>query len=61
MTVRLYLKPELGRYTLVRLSAAPVQAFLNKHLAAWRSGHIAVKAELVSALGVIEGLAIFAP
>ncbi|HEY5356183.1 MAG TPA: tyrosine-type recombinase/integrase [Streptosporangiaceae bacterium] len=37
MTVRLYLKPQLGRYSLTRLSASRVQAFLNEQLSAGRS------------------------
>jgi integrase len=36
-TVRLYLRPALGRHSLVRLSAARVQAFLNGQLAAGQS------------------------
>jgi integrase len=35
--VRLYLRPALGRHSLVRLSAARVQAFLNSQLAAGQS------------------------
>ena len=36
-TVRLYLKPSLGRYSLARLSAARVQAFLTGQIAAGKS------------------------
>ena len=37
MTIRLYLKPELGKYQLKRLSVPVVQAFLNRQLRAGRS------------------------
>ena len=37
MTVRLYLKPQLGQHSLTRLSASRVQAFLNEQLATGRS------------------------
>ena len=37
MTIRLYLKPELGKYQFKRLSVPVVQAFLNRQLRAGRS------------------------
>jgi integrase len=52
MTVRLYLRPQIGQYSLTRLSASRVQAFLNEQLAAGRSVRLVqvMKTVLSSAL-----------